>query len=138
MVVYPLDGWNTFIDVADATTRLTELGSGSKWDPLTTAEKEAMLHKSAAIINATCNLNTTCQFDVAQVLLIQGDLENNGKYLSMTDTSVKYKSAKVGSLDVEYNLTESGEVLLPPVVKSLLSSCLKNSSVPMAKGFTLA
>jgi len=145
LVVYPTDDWNTFQNVADATTALELIGDGVKWGLLSTAEKERMLIVSAMAINTIAEPSDTCNFVQAQTLLIQFDLENDGTYLSFTVTNDdEYKKAKVGSLEVEYNLesknnTGVGDInSFPPVVVSLLNNCLRDSvGVAGARGFTL-
>lgn len=133
MIVYPLENYNTFVSVADMSTKLTELGSGSKWDALT--NKEVVLSISTAILKATCFVSDTCPFAEAQVMFIHSDLVNDSKYTKMVDQSNPYTKAKIGSLSVEYNLENSD--VLPSIVKSILSGCLKDSDKPTATGFNL-
>jgi len=146
LTVYPADDWNTFQNVADATTALELIGDGVKWGLLDTAEKEQRLVVSAMAINMIAVASDTCSFIMAQTLLIQFDLENDGTYLSFIITNDdEYKKAKVGSLEVEYNLdsknnTGVGDInSFPPVVVSLLNGCLRDSvGVAGARGFTIA
>lgn len=138
MIVFPLPDWNTFIDVADATTRLNSLGGGEKWNALPNEEKEVMLFRSAFLICSICNVReNTCNFADAQIALIQSDQDNNSKFLSLVVEVQKYKKAKVGSLSVEYADSDNSKVNLPNVVNSILMNCLKDNR-PMARSFKLA
>jgi len=138
LIVYPLENWNTFISVADATTKLLELGGEDKWNKLSNKAKEVMLSRSAFLIKSICNIReNSCVFSDAQVALIQIDQANDGKYLSNIVEVQKYKKAKVGSLSVEYTDIDSSSVNLPSVVNALLSKCLK-SNRQVARSFKLA
>lgn len=138
LIVYPLENWNTFISVSDATIKLTELGGVDKWNPLSDSEKEVMLSHSAFLIKSTCNIReNSCVFADAQVALIQADQANNGKYLTSVVEVQKYKKAKVGSLSVEYADIDTSSVNFPSVVSSILSKCLK-SNRQGARSFKLA
>jgi hypothetical protein len=137
MTVYPAENWDTFIDVATADQSMTDLGSGDKWD---SADKEVLLRKSALMIKALCDTGKKCLYAEAQIMLIQADIENDGKYLTLTIKENKYKKAKVGDLAVEYKDNSKTSALdsLPSVVKSMLKGCLKNSSEKIARGFIVA
>ena len=137
MIVYPLENYSTFINVADATAKLTELGAGDEWAFKSVTEQEVMLAVSTQIIKSLCDIiEGGCLYAEAQVMIIQSDMANNGKYLTSVDTTQPYKKAKIGSLNVEYNLVDIEH--LPSLVKSMLSGCLKVSDSPRAIGFTLA
>ena len=139
MIIYPLDNYTTFISVADADTQLTALGVGTQWDLNDASAKEVILSLSTAIIKGSCYIaENACNYSDAQVMLIHGDLLNDGKYITTIDTNHPYVKAKVGALDVTYNLAEDGSPLMPNIVRSILSGCLKISDVPMATGFNLA
>jgi len=133
IIVYPEDGWNSFVDVIVAGEKLEAIGGGDKWNALTDPEKEQMLIKSAMLLTVSATPSTECNFPDAQVLLIQFDLENGGKYLSFEDSSGgEYTRAKVGTLEVEYNLKDEGIGMasggggLPPMVTTILNDCLRN------------
>ena len=142
LIVYPLDGWNTFVDVADATVLIHSVSDGAKWDALTPVEQERMLITSAMLLSSIADVSTQCDFIQAQVMLIMFDLENNGIYLTFTTAaSGEYKKAKVGPLDVEFNLDNGGAGIgsgasgLPSIVQSLLKDCI--SSGNRVEGFKI-
>jgi hypothetical protein len=137
MTVYPAENWDTFIDVATADQSMTDLGSRDKWDLV---DKEVLLRKSALMIKALCDTDKKCLYAEAQIMLIQADIENGGKYLTSAIKENKYKKAKVGGLSVEYkdDSETSGADSLPNMVKSMLEGCLKNSSEKIARGFIVA
>ena len=132
MTVYPADSYNTFVDVATADARLSELGA-TAWAGKTTEEKEQMLVMSGSVVIAHSNINGQCNYATAQVMLIFSDLVNGGKFLSGVDGRSKYTKAKVGSLAVEFNHEATA---LPAAVSALLSRCLKNGYT--VTGFDIA
>ncbi len=131
IIVYPADGWNSFISVAEATDDLNLIGGGTEWGALTLLEQEQMLVKSALLLVSVAVPNGICNFIGAQVLLLQFDLQNGGKYLSFVTTSEsEYKRAKVGPLEVEYNIEGEGGGMaggvsgLPDMVTGMIADCL--------------
>ena len=138
MIVYPTKNYNSFISVADAGTKLAELGA-TEWVAKTNAEKEATLINGTAILGAYCTVSTDCPFPDALVMLIQADIVNSGKYITSKVTEMKYTKAKIGSLQVEYkDNTGGGSSSLPSIVQGMLSQCINDSSIPKTRGFTLA
>ncbi len=140
LIVYPLENCNTFISEEDATAKLTELGSGTEWALLTPEEKETALVLSAAMISAAAYITSPgCYYANAQVMLIHADLKNDGKYMSSTDQTQKYTKAEVvGVVKVEYNIKDGYSDNLPGIVKGMLHDCLKDSSMAITRGFTVA
>lgn len=131
LVIYPEEGWNSFVTIAEATAGLHEISDGVAWDALTVEEQEQMLVTSALLLSSVATPSDSCNFAQAQILLVQFDLQNNGKYLSFVTTpDGEYTRAKVGPLEVEYNLggsdtgMASGAGGLPDMVLGILSDCL--------------
>ena len=142
LIVYPVDGWNTFVNIADATALIHSVSDGAKWDALTVGEQERMLITSAMVLSSVSDVSTLCDFTQAQIMLIIFDLENNGIYLTfVTAASGEYKKAKVGPLDVEFNLDNGGAGIgsgasgLPSIVQSLLKDCISGGTG--TQGFTI-
>lgn len=140
ITVYPDLGWNSFISVTDATAALTQIGGGAAWTALQPDEQEKLLVTSALLLTSIADISPACNFPEAQILLIQFDMVNNGAFLNFTQGQVgEYKRAKVGPLDVEYNLDSSGAGMaggidgLPGIVKTMLGDCLKTGNG--ARGF---
>ncbi len=143
IVVYPADGWNSFVSIQDATDGLNQIGGGAKWGALSLEEQETLLVVSAMLLSSVATPSDKCPFPQAQILLLQFDLQNDGGYLSFTvSPDGEYKRASVGSISVEYNLGGNDIGMggsassLPPIVESLLSGCLM-SSQGRVEGFRL-
>ena len=140
LIVYPLEGYNTFISEESATYGLTQLGSGEEWALLTPEEHESLLTMSALIISAAAYITDPgCNYAYAQLMLLHADLQNDGMYINVTDNKQKYTEAEVvGVVKVKYNLDSGYSDSLPSIVTSMLSGCLKDSGIPMTRGFSVA
>lgn len=132
ITIYPTENWNSFVTLDEAMEAIESMGGGAEWSSLDGASKEQKLILSASIISSIVYLDCDCDFKGAQNMLLLADILNNNKYLSLTDNRSKYKTAKVGSLSVQYN-DSSLEDNLPSTVISILSDCLKNNET--AQGF---
>jgi hypothetical protein len=138
IIVYPADGWNSFISVADAIAQLNAIDPLHRWEALTLEQQEAELVLSATILASVATVSTVCDFAMAQVMFLQANIESDGKYLSLKDVSTLYTSTEIGSIAVEYRDDAGKYVPIPPIVSSILRACMIDSSMPVTRGFTVA
>ena len=123
IIIYPADNWNSFVDVSTADIKMAEIGNA---DWATSTKKEELLINSANYIKAYFTVKAKkCPYVESQIALINLDMVNGDSLLSGVVSSNKYKSAKVGSLRVEYADSTSSNSDIPSLIKAILGNCLK-------------
>lgn len=132
ITTYPAENWNSFVTLDEATEAIESMGGGAEWNLLDRDFKEQKLILSTSVISSIVYLDCDCDFKEAQNMLLLADIVNNNKYLTLTDNRSKYKTAKVGSLSVQYK-DSSPKDNLPNIALSILGDCLKSNET--AQGF---
>ena len=123
MTKYPDENYNTFNDIEDIDSYLILIDPFSNWFSLSDFDKEVLLIKSFEWIISNYYINKDCDFLFGQKLIIRWALINQN-FLELQDNSNKYESAKIGELNVTFNLKQDST---PQLIKNLLINCSKSS-----------
>ncbi len=139
IIVYPTDGWNSFLSEADADVKIASITGDTLWSDLDSAAKEVLLINSALYLTAIAEVNLKCDFPTAQAVVIQSDLVSGGVLTGYKVSLGEYDAVKVGPISVDYASTgkTTASENIPPMVSGLLRDCLYNQG-GMTQGFDLA
>ena len=130
LVIYPDDGWNSFLDIPTADALIATLTSGTEWSSLDDPSKEIVLVNTALYLRSIARVNPECDFATAQALVIQYDLVSGGIFTGYSFSLEKYDEVKVASIKVKYDKqkisTSISDIPLP--IAGLLRDCLFDQS----------
>lgn len=125
LVIYPLDGWNSFVTLLEADTIIATYVNDNGYLALTDPEKEAHLIQSAMLISLCPNIvlpvDTEEQLKNAQCQLTVYNLINDPLAYDPNEKAINKE--KVDSLEVGYDVNfkkDPDALTFPPVVMYML------------------
>ncbi len=140
IIVYPEDGWNSFITEVKADEIISTMTSDGVWLGMSTEDKEVLLVNSTLYIRAIADIEGACDFETAQAMVIQFDITSGGVLLSYLITVNKYDAVSVGSISVDYaeQRASTDAENIPGMIQGILRDCLiDTSSYGRAEGFEI-
>lgn len=125
LVLYPTDGYNAFISLADCNTFLTENVPTSQralWDALTDPDKELYIKQATLLIKNKITLPDTLEDDLQHATAYLANYSVDKDMLnSSNDSNLKRKRVE-GVIDKEWFSPTKSDNNFPDIVDLLLSS----------------
>jgi hypothetical protein len=130
LTVYPAAGWNTFIDLADATQVISDYTLYlPQWTAASDEDKERYLRIATAFIVEGLPEITDpapeCLGDAEALIAVQ-DLVYGFSASTASASLGAIKKEKAGQVEMQYYDTKDGNTEKPPVVPALARACLAN------------
>ncbi len=134
LIIYPTDGYDSFVSVEEATTYITTLTTqGAAWEALDEATQEVYLRIACRNILMGIDQNVNPLPDPApaclgesQSLMASQDLTYGISATTDVGDTGAIKKQKVATLEIEYYDTASGVTTTIPLVPKMAQPCLQS------------